>query len=109
MRARYGKIDTKSGMEILSSHYDSSRRRNEASEHTPCRHMEFENRFAGTCRTLLATFGPAKKETKVNVTLGNPCYGSWRELKFDASFNIVSGYDEKAEDERHLARLLSSV
>jgi hypothetical protein len=109
VKARYGAIDTESAMEILSSHYDSSRRRNEASEHTPCRHMEFENKFAGTCRTLIATFAPGKEETRIDVSLGNPCYGYWRELKLDADFNVLSGYYEGAEDERHLARVLRSM
>src|ERR1700722_5976319 len=109
VKARYGTIDTDSGMEILSSHYDSSRKRNEASEHTPCRHMEFENKFAGTCRTLVATFGPGKRETRIDVSLGNPCYGYWRELELDANFKIVSGYDGKAEGERHLSHLLQSL
>jgi hypothetical protein len=110
VKARYGTIDTGSAMEILSSHYDSSRSRNEASEHTPCRHMEFENRFAGTCRTLVATFGTGEKEgTRIDVSLGNPCNGYWRELELDGGFEIVSGYDEKAEGERHLARLLRSL
>ena len=109
VKARYGTIDTNSGIEILSSHYDSSRGRNEASEHTPCRHMEFENRFAGTCRTLLATFGPGKRETTIDVSLGNPCYGHWREIKLDSDFRIISGYDAEAEDETHLARLLTSM
>jgi hypothetical protein len=109
VKARYGEIDTASGMEILSSHYDSSRKRNEASEHTPCRHMEYDNRFAGTCRSLVSTFAPDTKETKIDVSLGNPCYGYWRELELDSDFRIISGYDEKSEVERHLARLLKSM
>ena len=94
---------------MLSSHYDVSRKREEASEHTPCRHMEFENKFAGTCRSLVATFPRGSPETQVDVCLGNPCYGHWRRLMFDDGFDLVSGYEGRSETERHLARLLATL
>jgi len=109
VESRRGGIDVRGGMEILSSHYDSSRDREGASEHTPCRHMEFEDRFAGTCRSIVASFGPGAGETRVNVCLGNPCYGLWRQLELGPRFEVVSGYDGDADDERQLARVLASA
>jgi hypothetical protein len=108
---RYGTIDSDSAVEILSSHYDSMRKRAIASEHTPCRHMEYENKFAGTCRCIVATFsgGDGKDEeptTRIDISLGNPCNGYWRQLYFDKEFNLISGYDQNEKLEQELNRLL---
>ncbi len=107
---RYGEIDSDSGIGILSSHYDSMRNRTVASEHTPCRHMEYEGRFAGTCRSLLATFNEKNdrvgRSTNIDVALGNPCFAYWRRLRFNEKFDLVVGYDRNSASERKLNELL---
>lgn len=106
-RDRYGQIGPESAIEILSSHYDSLRKRDVASEHTPCRHMEYEGRFAGTCRSLIASF--SKESTRIDVCLGNPCNGYWRSLMFDDEFRLTSGYNAEDRLERKLADLLVAM
>jgi hypothetical protein len=110
---RYGKITPESAVDILSSHYDSSRSRNIASEHTPCRHMEFEGKFAGTCRCIIASFyggnNGQEKSTRIDVSLGNPCNGYWRQLYFDEKFNLKSGYDRANTFERELRHTLVTM
>lgn len=109
---RYGMIDSDSAKEILSSHYDSMRNRAIASEHTPCRHMEYENKLAGTCRCIIATFNGKNREepaTRIDIALGNPCGGHWRQLYFDERFDLVSGYDQNNKDEQELNRLLVTM
>lgn len=109
---RHGEIDPDSAAEILSSHYDSLRKRRVASEHTPCRHMEFEGRFAGTCRCMIASFYETKenqkRRTRIDISLGNPCNGYWRQLYFDEKFNLVKGYEEN-NFEYDLGRLLVTL
>lgn len=107
---RYGRIDSNSGISILSSHYDSMRKRTVASEHTPCRHMEFEGRFAGTCRSLVATFNEkndqGSRSTNIDVALGNPCSSYWRRLQFNDKFDLVAGYNKNDASECKLNELL---
>jgi hypothetical protein len=111
--SRHGKITTESAIEILSSHYDSFRRRRVPSEHTPCRHMEYEGKHAGTCRSLICTFSGGssgeEKSTRIDVCLGNPCNGYWRELYFDSRFNLKSGYEREGKVETELGQLLVEI
>lgn len=76
-----GKIDADRAMEIMSTHYDSSIGRENPSGNTPCRHYEYEGKFAGTCRSAVVNF--SQESAKIFVTLGNPCTGSWVELDLD--------------------------
>jgi hypothetical protein len=87
---RYGRIDSREGVEIMSDHYDSRSGEVSASENTICRHMEYAGKFAGTCRSLVVKFdssGDKTRSTEINVSLGNGCYGFWRKIKFDANLN----------------------
>jgi hypothetical protein len=78
VKSRLGKIDYKSGTEIMSTHFDASVGAENPSGNTPCRHYEFDGRFAGTCRSAVVELG--KKEMKVLVALGNPCTATWVEV-----------------------------
>jgi len=110
VRSRYGKITSESALDIMSSHYDSMRNRKLSSEHTPCRHMEFEDKFAGTCRCIVASFFGGhrgkKNSTRMDICLGNPCIGYWRQLYFDEKFNLKSGYNKKDRFEHDLGHTL---
>jgi len=93
---RYGEIDSDAGVEIMSDHFDSSRKELGASEHTVCRHMEYAGRHGGTCRSLVVKFNQdSKKElaTEISVSLGNPCYGYWRRIGFDKSMKPITPYE----------------
>lgn len=108
----YGKISPETAVDILSSHYDSSRNRTMASEHTPCRHMEFDGKFAGTCRCIIASFfggSDGKESTRIDISLGNPCNGYWRQLYFDEKFNLKAGYDKTDKFEHELNRTLVAM
>ena len=113
VRERHGKVTPESAIEILSSHYDSLRKRNLPSEHTPCRHMEFEGKLAGTCRCIVASFyrddNDRPSSTRMDVSLGNPCNGYWRRLYFDEKFNLKSGYHKSDKFERRLNQTLVSI
>lgn len=101
---RYGSIDADSGVEIMSDHYDSSRKEVGASEHTVCRHMEYAGRFGGTCRSLVVQFFQDDSDgcaTEVNVSLGNGCYGYWRKIKFDRELHPISEYEDEVEPTPH--------
>lgn len=78
VKSRLGEIDYKAGTEIMSTHFDASLGRENPSGNTPCRHYEFDGRFAGTCRSAVVQFG--KKGMKVLVALGNPCTATWVEV-----------------------------
>jgi len=78
VETRLGKIDYKSGTEIMSTHFDASTQKENPSGNTPCRHYEFDGRFAGTCRSAVVSLG--KKDMKVLVALGNPCTATWVEV-----------------------------
>jgi hypothetical protein len=102
---RYGMINAEAGVEIMSDHYDSSRDEIGASEHTICRHMEYAGRFAGTCRSLVVQFNNSKNSdeeenecaTEISVSLGNGCYGFWRNIKFDKKLHPISEYKDEVE------------
>jgi hypothetical protein len=96
VQQRYGRIDSEAGVEIMSDHYDFSRREIGASEFTVCRHMEYAGRFAGTCRSLVVKFEP-DNSTEINVSLGNGCYGFWRKIRLDDKLNPVSEYKDGTE------------
>ncbi len=84
IRKNLGKIDGAAGMEIMSTHYDASvGKEDHPSGNTPCRHYEYESRFAGTCRSAVVEMG--KKQLKMYVALGNPCTASW--VEYDLSYN----------------------
>jgi isopenicillin-N N-acyltransferase like protein len=84
IRRDVGKIDAASGMNIMSTHYDASvGKENHPSGNTPCRHYEYESKFAGTCRSAVMELG--EKQLKMYVALGNPCIASWVEL--DMKYN----------------------
>lgn len=103
VQQRYGKIDSEAGVEIMSDHFDSSRGEIGPSENTVCRHMEYAGRFAGTCRSLVVKFekgGRANADnsaTEINISLGNGCYGFWRNIKFDNKLSPISNGKEKTE------------
>ena len=79
IKQNLGSIDSCSAMKIMSTHYDASTGKEEnPSGNTPCRHYEYESRFAGTCRSAVIEFG--KRGLKMYVALGNPCTASWVEL-----------------------------
>ncbi len=108
----YGAIDAYAGVEIMSDHYDSSRKEVGASEHTVCRHMEYAGRFGGTCRSLVVQFFNEESDecaTEVNVSLGNGCYGYWRKIKFDRELCPVSEYEDGVEPTpQYLTRTLAA-
>ena len=112
MEQRYGEIDSEAGVEIMSDHYDSSRKEVEASEHTVCRHMEYAGRFGGTCRSLVVKFNKgadAECATEVNVSLGNGCYGYWRRIEFDRELRPITEYEDDVEPTPHyLTRTLAA-
>jgi len=109
VKNRYGTITPESAIDIMSSHYDSLRKRRMPSEHTPCRHMEFEGKLAGTCRCITASFDGGtdgqETRTRIDVSLGNPCNGYWRRLYFDESFNLKAGYDKDDKFELELSKI----
>ena len=111
VKNRYGEISPESAVDILSSHYDSSRNRRVPSEHTPCRHTEFEGKLAGTCRCIIASFygGTSRQgnSTRIDISLGNPCNGYWRSLRLDERFSVKSGYDRDDDFERELAKMVN--
>jgi isopenicillin-N N-acyltransferase like protein len=79
-----GNIDACAAMGIMSTHYDASAGKdNHPSGNTPCRHYEYESKFAGTCRSAVIEMG--KEQMKMYVALGNPCTASWVEL--DMKYN----------------------
>ncbi len=78
-----GEIDGLSAMGIMSTHYDASvEKEDHPSGNTPCRHYEYESKFAGTCRSAVIEMG--KKQLKLYVALGNPCTASW--VEFDLNY-----------------------
>jgi predicted choloylglycine hydrolase len=84
IKKNFGKIDGSAGMEIMSTHYDASVGKDDhPSGNTPCRHYEFESKFAGTCRSAVVEMG--KKRLKMYVALGNPCTASW--VEYDLNYN----------------------
>jgi len=109
---RYGSIDSEAGVEIMSDHYDSSRKEVGVSEHTVCRHLEYAGRFGGTCRSLVVQFFKDDSNgcaTEVNVSLGNGCYGYWRKIKFDRELRPLSEYKDEVEPTPHyLTRTLAA-
>jgi hypothetical protein len=83
-----GNIDSDAAMNIMSTHYDASvGKDNHPSGNTPCRHYEYESRFAGTCRSAVVEMG--ERQLKLYVGLGNPCTASWVEL--DMKYNGKNG------------------
>jgi isopenicillin-N N-acyltransferase-like protein len=83
-----GNIDSNAARSIMSTHYDASvGKENHPSGNTPCRHYEFESKFAGTCRSAVIEFGD--RQMKMYVALGNPCTASWVEL--DMKYNGKNG------------------
>jgi isopenicillin-N N-acyltransferase-like protein len=94
IRQHLGKIDSQTAMEIMSTHYDASvHKDNHPSGNTPCRHYEYESKFAGTCRSAVMEVG--ERELKMYVALGNPCTGSWVEL--DLKYNNNNHLGSKNE------------
>lgn len=78
-----GDIDDTTAMKIMSTHYDVyAGKDNHPSGNTPCRHYEYESRFAGTCRSAVVEMD--KKRVKMYVGLGNPCTASW--VEFDLNY-----------------------
>jgi hypothetical protein len=78
VRKTYGRIDIDSAMNIMSTHYDFSvRKDNHPSGNTPCRHYEYEGKFQGTCRSAVISLN--EKSTVMRVGLGNPCTATWVE------------------------------
>lgn len=74
-----GEIDRSGAMDIMSTHYDASvQMENHPSGNTPCRHYEYESKFAGTCRSAVVEM--EEKGLKMCVALGNPCTATWVEL-----------------------------
>jgi isopenicillin-N N-acyltransferase-like protein len=86
IRQNLGKIDSLTAMKIMSTHYDASvNEDNHPSGNTPCRHYEYESKFAGTCRSAVMEVGA--RQLKMYVALGNPCTASWVEL--DLKYNNI--------------------
>ena len=84
IKKNLGKIDASAGMEIMSTHYDPTvGKEDHPSGNTPCRHYEYESKFAGTCRSAVVEMG--KRQLKMYVALGNPCTASW--VEFDLGYN----------------------
>jgi isopenicillin-N N-acyltransferase like protein len=83
VKEKVGKIDLDTGSEIMSTHYDTSIGKENPSGNTPCRHYEFEGKFAGTCRSAVVDLG--KKRLKMIVGLGNPCTATWVEVSMQYS------------------------
>lgn len=77
VKARFGKIDEKAGIEIMSTHYDASTGEINPSGNTPCRHSEYEGQLSGTCRSIVVRLG--RSRLTLRVALGNPCTAQWIE------------------------------
>lgn len=78
VKDRVGAIGIDQGIEIMSTHYDATKKKDNPSGNTPCRHYEYEGKFAGTCRSAVVELGA--KNLKMRVGLGNPCTATWVEL-----------------------------
>ncbi len=91
VKEKVGKIDLNTGSEIMSTHYDASSGKESPSGNTPCRHYEFEGKFAGTCRSAVVDLG--KKRLKMIVGLGNPCTATWVEISMPYSSTRSSSAD----------------
>lgn len=88
IKQELGEIDSSSAMKIMSTHYDPSvGKDNHPSGNTPCRHYEYESKFAGTCRSAVVEMG--KTQLKMYVALGNPCTASW--VEFDLKYRPKAG------------------
>jgi hypothetical protein len=75
-----GRIDLDRAVAIMSTHYDySAGKDNHPSGNTPCRHYEYEGKFAGTCRSAVISL--SKRAATMRVGLGNPCTATWTEVK----------------------------
>ncbi len=86
IKQNLGTIDSNAAMNIMSTHYDASvGKENHPSGNTPCRHYEYESKFAGTCRSAVIEIGD--RQLKMYVALGNPCTASWVEL--DMKYNGI--------------------
>jgi len=81
VKRNLGRIDLNRGMDIMSTHYDSSVGRDNPSGNTPCRHCEYEGRLSGTCRSGVVNLG--KRRIKLSIALGNPCIAQWIEIKMN--------------------------
>jgi hypothetical protein len=77
VKARLGKIDDKTGIDIMSTHYDALTGETTPSGNTPCRHYEYEGRLSGTCRSAVIRLG--KRKLTLHIALGNPCIARWIE------------------------------
>jgi predicted choloylglycine hydrolase len=82
VKTRFGKIDDETGIEIMSTHYDTSIGETNASGNTPCRHCEYEGRLSGTCRSAVVKLG--KRKLTLHIALGNPCTAQW--IKTDMKY-----------------------
>lgn len=93
VRSKLGKINLRTGVEILSDHYDFSTNSVSASENTVCRHMEYGGAFGGTVRSMVVEFVDKstndRQTTEVAVSLGNPCNSIWRKLSFDDKMLMI--------------------
>lgn len=78
VKDRVGEIGINEGIKIMSTHYDTTKKKDSPSGNTPCRHYEYEGKFAGTCRSAVVQLGA--KNLKFRVGLGNPCTATWIEL-----------------------------
>jgi isopenicillin-N N-acyltransferase-like protein len=79
VKGRLGKINERTGIEIMSTHYDASVGEENPSGNTPCRHYEYEGRLSGTCRSAVVKLG--RRQLTLLVGLGNPCSAQWVEVK----------------------------
>lgn len=78
VKGKLGKINERTGIEIMSTHYDSSVGEESPSGNTPCRHYEYDGRLSGTCRSAVIKLG--RRQLTLLVALGNPCTAQWVEV-----------------------------